>query len=296
MPELPEVETLRRGLENTVLNRRVVDVIVANAKVLKGQSEAALRERTIGKHITQFRRRGKYLLITLADAATDLPGVPEASLPLFSLCIHLKMRGLLAVEDASSEPGNYHCISLLLEDKNGSREVLRFYDMWTWGEFRALQEAEIGKSAPPLAGMGDEPLDAAWGAASLAAQLKKRKMAIKPTLLDQRVVAGIGNIYADESLFRARIHPERPANSLTADETQRLAESVRTVLLSAVEGGGTTSDNYFDLAGRPGRFTPQVYDRGGEPCRVCGTSLSRIRLGGRGTVFCETCQPPLFIR
>jgi formamidopyrimidine-DNA glycosylase len=206
------------------------------------------------------------------------------------------MRGLLAVEEASSEPGGYHCVTLLLQDESGKQAALRFYDMWTWGEFRALQDVEIKSLVPALASMGDEPLDSAWGAVSLGGQLKNRKTAIKPTLLDQKVVAGIGNIYADESLFRAGIHPERLANSLTAEETERLAESVRAILTSAVEGGGTTSDNYFDVAGRPGRFTPQVYDRGGEPCKVCGTVLSRIRLGGRGTVFCESCQPLLVVR
>jgi formamidopyrimidine-DNA glycosylase len=296
VPELPEVETLRRGLESTLQNRYIVDVIIGNAKVLKGQSEATLRERILGKQITHFRRRGKYLLITLSDTTTNLLNVPEAPLPPFFLCIHLKMRGLLLVEEAASEPGDYHCVTLLLKDENGRQQALRFYDMWTWGEFRVLQEAEIANLIPSLVSMGEEPLEADWGTESLGKQLKNRKTAIKPTLLDQKVVAGIGNIYADESLFRAGIHPERPANSLTADETVRLVDSVKTILTSAVEGGGTTSSDYFDLAGRPGRFTPQVYDRGGELCKVCGTVLSRIRLGGRGTVFCETCQPPLGVR
>lgn len=290
VPELPEVETLRRGLEQTALNRRVVDLVVANAKVLKGQSEASLRNRVIGKYTTQFRRRGKYLLVTLADTVTDSPPVPETSPPSTFLCIHLKMRGQLRVENAVSEPGLYHCVSLLLEDANRNRQVLRFYDMWTWGEFRALQKSEIVTLAPSLASMGDEPLEPGWGAVSLKAKLQKRRTAIKPALLDQTVVAGIGNIYADESLFRSRIHPERPANSLTAEEIERLVDSIRVVLTSAVAGGGTTSDNYFDVAGQPGRFTPQVYERGGESCNVCGTVLSRIRLGGRGTVFCERCQ------
>ena len=290
VPELPEVETLRRGLEQTALNRCIVDVIVANAKVLKGQSEASLRDRVFGKYTTQFRRRGKYLLVTLADTTTDSPLVPETSPLSIFLCIHLKMRGQLRVEDAESEPGPYHCVSLLLENADGKREALRFYDMWTWGEFRALQESEIATLVPSLASMGDEPLEPNWGAVSLKTKLQKRKTAIKPTLLDQTVVAGIGNIYADESLFRSQIHPERPANSLSEEEIDRLVDSIRVVLTSAVVGGGTTSDNYFDVAGQPGRFTPQVYERGGESCNVCGTTLSRIRLGGRGTVFCEQCQ------
>ncbi|MBC8103345.1 MAG: bifunctional DNA-formamidopyrimidine glycosylase/DNA-(apurinic or apyrimidinic site) lyase [Cytophagales bacterium] len=296
VPELPEVETVRRGLERTVLDRRIVEVTVRNAKVLKGQSEAELRERTVGRLITQAQRRGKYLLLPLADTETNRLTVPEDSSPSFFLCIHLKMRGQLRVEASDAEPGPYHCVTLLLEEALGGRKALRFYDMWTWGELRALRQEEIGTLAPSLAQMGEEPLEPSWGAANLGAKLRGRKTAIKPTLLDQRVVAGVGNIYADESLFLSGIHPERPANSLSPEETDRLAQAVRTVLTEAVEGGGTTSDNYFDVAGLPGRFTPQVYDRGGEPCSNCATTLTRIRLAGRGTVFCERCQPAVIVR
>lgn len=291
MPELPEVETLRRGLERTALHRRVVEVTVANVKVLKGQSEAILRERTIGKCITQVERRGKYLLITLAadgTAATDSTASPP---PPVLLCIHLKMRGYIRVEEEAEPPGRYHCVTLLLEEREGKRSTLRFYDVWTWGEMRALYPQELAREVPSLTEMGEEPLAPTWSGDVLGAKLRSRRTAIKPALLDQAVVAGIGNIYADESLFRARIHPTRRANSLTETETERLAAAVRTVLTEAIAGGGTTSDDYFDVAGRPGSFRPLVYDRGGEPCSVCGAPLTRIRLGGRGTVFCANCQP-----
>ena len=127
-------------------------------------------------------------------------------------------------------------------------------------------------------------------AADLQAALAGRRTAIKPALLDQRVVAGVGNIYADESLFRAGIRPERSAGSLTRSEVERLAEALRAVLHEAVEGGGTTSDEYVDVHGLAGRYTPRVYDRGGAPCLDCGTTLTRCRLGGRGTVYCPQCQ------
>jgi formamidopyrimidine-DNA glycosylase len=297
VPELPEVETLRRGLEKGILNRRIVRADVANAKVLKEQTEAAFRERIVGKRIEHVDRRGKYLLVALTAERTDVrsPSTPPSDNgqrvalgePPVLLCIHLKMRGQLLLQKVGEPTGPYHCVSLLLDDGM----AIRFHDMWTWGEMRALTGDELAKVAG-LAGMGAEPLDPAWDGRSLAAQLAKRSAPIKPTLLDQRVVAGIGNIYADEALFRAGIHPERPAASLTEAETDCLMQTIRAVLSEAVEGGGTTSDEYVDVEGVAGRYTPRVYDRGGQPCVVCGTPLTRIRLGGRGTVYCAQCQAP----
>lgn len=278
MPELPEVETLRRGLERGARGRRITDVVIANPKSLKGQNEDVFRERIVGRTIQSVTRRGKYLLIPLTTPLL-------ADTPSAFLCIHLKMRGQLLLEDAAAPVGKYHCLSLALE---GGR-ALRFHDMWTWGEIRALTAEELA-AIEGLAAMGAEPLDPDWGGGSLAEMLAARRTPIKPTLLDQRVVAGVGNIYADESLFRAGIHPERAAGTLARSEVDRLAEAIRTVLREAVEGGGTTSEDYVDTEGVPGRYTPRVYDRGGKPCPACGTLLTRIRLGGRGTVFCTQCQ------
>jgi formamidopyrimidine-DNA glycosylase len=202
------------------------------------------------------------------------------------------MRGQLRIEEASAEPGPYHCVTLLLgATDTRPAQALRYYDVWAWGEIRALESSELQRAAPALATMGEEPLDPAWGAAGFAVRLNGRRTAIKSTLLDQSVVAGIGNIYADESLFRARIHPTRPARSLTDGEIGRLVAAVRSVLTEAVDGGGTASEDYFDVDGRPGRFRPVVYGRGGEPCPTCGAALSRTRIGGRGTVYCASCQP-----
>lgn len=288
MPELPEVETLRRGLELGVQNRPITDVIIANAKVLKEQPEAAFRERVIGMRIERVNRRGKYLLLPLGPDVT--PPSPPTNGPSISpaalLCIHLKMRGQLRLQKVNEPISPYHCVSLLL-DKG---EALRFYDMWTWGEMRALTVEEVA-ALPSLAGMGPEPLEEGWGAASLRERLRGRKGPIKPLLLDQGVVAGVGNIYADESLFRAGIHPKRSAATLTEDEALRLTTAIREILTEAVTGGGTTSEEFTDLGGSAGGYTPLVYDRGGQPCTVCGSVLTRIKLGGRGTTFCETCQP-----
>lgn len=278
MPELPEVETLRRGLEQQVLERRITDVFVAIPKVLKGQSPQDFRDRVVGRSIQRVDRRGKYLLIRLAASTSPFS-------PSVFLCIHLKMRGQLLLENATAAPGKYHCITLAMDNQR----VLRFYDMWTWGEMRALLEAELAQ-VRGLCRMGEEPLEADWDGARLAARLKRRRGPVKALLLDQSLLAGVGNIYADESLFMAKIHPERNGSTLTSEETSRLAQAIRFVLQEAVSCGGTTSDNYVDADGQAGRYTPRVYERGGAPCLFCGVALQRIRLGGRGTVFCPQCQ------
>lgn len=286
MPELPEVETLRRGLEREALGERITDVVVANAKVLKGQSPFLFRSRVVGRTIHSVERRGKYLLVSLRETSSaerELGGTPFSAPVL--LCVHLKMRGQLLLVEADAPGAAYFCVGLKL----ASGHELRFHDMWTWGEMRALTRAEVS-AVDGLRAMGPEPLEAAWTGTTLASRLCGRKTAIKPALLDQSVVAGVGNIYADESLFRAGIHPERSAGSLSPEEAERLVQAIRAVLHEAIEGGGTTSDNYVDVGGSAGRFVPRVYDRGGAPCVSCGVCLIKIRLGGRGTVFCGRCQ------
>lgn len=258
---------------------------VANAKVLRGQSPETLRERLVGCQIRQIDRRGKYLLIRLSS--------PICSPEPLTLCIHLKMRGQIAVESADSEAGKYHCVTIRVRDAvSGGRACVRFYDAWTWGELRALYEGEFSTAVPALAKMGPEPLTDDWTDAVLGAALADRRAAIKPTLLDQNVVAGIGNIYADEALYRSGINPTRAAGSLSPDEVSRLTDAVKAILVSAVDGGGTTSDNFADVAGGAGRYVPQVYERGGMPCHGCAEPLTRIRLAGRSAVFCAKCQPP----
>ncbi len=292
MPELPEVETVRRGLEKSILHRRIIDVAITNAKVLKNQPEAVFTQRSIGSRIAQVRRRGKYLLLDLQPGDVSANSTNPSSTP-FILCIHLKMRGQLRVEQpqvevkgTDAEP-KYLCVSLFLDDGR----VLRFYDVWTWGETRVLTQSELAETVPALQSMGHEPLlGGPWSASDLQAKLAKRGGPIKPLLLDQTIVAGVGNIYADESLHRAGIHPQRSAKTLTPNEVERLFGTVQAVLGEAVAGGGTTSEEFGDVDGQVGRFVPRVYDRGGQPCQTCGPELAKIRLGGRGTVFCACCQ------
>jgi len=274
MPELPEVETLRRGLERYLVGRTLGETRVQVAKMVKGtlSEPGVFRDNLRGARILSVGRRGKHLIITLNSG--------------YHLLFHLNMRGQLLLTPAGAPEAKYLAAAFALD----TEQELRFHDMWTWGEMRLATESELA-AHPALRGMGPEPLAENWTPEDLTEGLAKRpKTAIKAVLLDQAILAGVGNIYADESLHRARIQPLRPAGSLTFAETERLHREIRTVLTEATEGGGTTSDNYVDAKGQVGRYVPRVYDRGGQPCLSCGMTLTRIRVTGRGTVYCASCQ------
>ena len=274
MPELPEVETLRRGLERHLVGRTLGSPRVRVAKMVKGtvSDPVVFGERLQAARIESVGRRGKHLIIALDSG--------------YHLLFHLNMRGQLLVMPSQAPEEKYLAAAFPLD--NG-RE-LRFHDMWTWGEMRLASPEELA-AHPALSAMGPEPFSEEWTPRRLLEGLARRpKTVIKTILLDQGLVAGVGNIYADESLYRACIHPLRPAASLTGPETERLHGEIRAVLSEAITGGGTTSDNYVDAEGQIGRYTPRVYDRNGQPCFCCGRPLTKIRVAGRGTVFCASCQ------
>jgi formamidopyrimidine-DNA glycosylase len=274
MPELPEVETLRRGLERHLPGRILGKTQVFVPKMLKGTiSDSDVFSQSLQNvRVESVGRRGKHLIITLDSG--------------YYLLFHMNMRGQLRITPADAPVEKYLAAVFPLD--NGAE--LRFHDIWRWGEMRLVSPKELAEH-PSLIGMGPEPLSALWTPAQLAAGLAKRpKTAIKAALLDQSVVAGVGNIYADESLFRAGVQPLRPSGSLTTLETARLHQEIIAVLSEAVQGGGTTSDNYVDTEGQIGQYVPRVYDRGGKPCVSCGAVLARIRVTGRGTVYCASCQ------
>ena len=274
MPELPEVETLRRGLEQHLLGRIFGEIRVEVPKMLKGTvtDPSVFREGLRGSKVESVGRRGKHLIILLDSG--------------YHLLFHMNMRGQLRITQADAPVEKYLAAAFPLD--NG-RE-LRFHDIWRWGEMR-LETAEALAVHPSLVGMGPEPLSGCWTPEQLKTSLAKRpKPAIKAVLLDQAIIAGVGNIYADESLHRAGIHPLRPAGSLSDAEIGRLNSEIIAVLTEAVRGGGTTSDNYVSAEGQTGQFVPRVYDRGGQPCVSCGGVLTKIRVTDRGTVYCEVCQ------
>jgi len=277
MPELAEVETVRRGLVSSASGALVVDAVVYDDRVLRGQSPVEFRSRMAGVVLGDAGRRGKFLLVPLSGGGMGSGW----------LCLHFNMRGLLRWCGAGDAAERYDRVSLNLSDGRS----LRFHDVWGWGEVRALTGSERD-SVPALAAMGPEPLGDGFDVSVLLSRFRGRRSAVKVVLLDQSVVAGVGNIYADEALHRAGIDPRRLASSLPEPAVVRLVAAIREVLSEAVASGGSIWD-YMDLDGNPGRYVPRVYGRAGEPCGSCGTILERFRLGGRGTTWCPRCQADL---
>ncbi len=277
MPELPEVETVRRGLERSVVGHQVTAVEVTGRRTVRRQSSAQFIEALTGRRLVSAGRRGKFLLVGLDDGRT--------------LVIHLRMSGqLLHVADPGEPRPPHTHVRITLDD--GSE--LRFVDPRTFGElFVAADHAADGRPLE-LAALGLDPLLDRLGPAGLSRLLANRRTSIKAFLLDQHALTGIGNLYADEILFRARLRPDRQAASLTATEVRRLTNAIRSVLTEAVElrGSSLRDARYRDLQGLMGEFQGRhaVYARAGEPCVRCGKPVERVTLAGRSSHFCAACQ------
>ena len=270
MPELPEVETTRRGIRRALRGRRITEFVLRNHK-LRWPVDRALAKILPGQRVRDVRRRAKYLLIEL-DRGT--------------LIAHLGMSGSLRVLPTDA-PWLKHDHYELRLDKGG---CLRFNDPRRFGSLHWVTGDPL--EHPLLAGLGPEPLDRGFGGAYLAGRARGRKVAIKQFLMDQRVVVGVGNIYASEALFRAGIHPRRAAGKVSAERFERLADGVRTVLGEAIRQGGTTLRDYVSADGTPGYFRQKlfVYERDGQPCRRCRTPIRKLAQGQRSTYFCPACQ------
>lgn len=275
MPELPEVETVAQGLRRRALGRRIAGVEVRHASVIGGSAEefAATLE---GRVIATVSRKGKAIAVELS--AKD--GLP----PRF-LLVRLGMTGQLTVAAHDAPIESHTHVFMPLDD---GREEIRFRDARRFGRLRSLSAAELekvfGAMGPDAQKVTEEHfLDAMRG----------RKGAIKSWLMNQNLVAGLGNIYADEALFEARIHPLAQPGRVSADKSHQLYKAVRKVLDRAVRLGGTTFSDYLDIEGRPGAFLSKlkVYQHTGEPCKRCGRAIRRIVVGGRSSHFCPQCQP-----
>ena len=273
MPELPEVETIARSLAPRIAGRRIAAVDLVYRPLLRTGGRKAL-EAMRGRRIIRVRRRGKMLLVECEGGRT--------------LVFHLKMTGQFLFA-AEGTPRDKH-VRLAVRFEDG-RDELRFRDVRKFGFLLCLEE-EPERACGELACLGPEPLEV--GLPEFRAILEARKGRIKSLLLDQTRIAGIGNIYADETLFGARVHPETPASSLRAEAVERLYLAMRKILASAVEAGGSTltDEGYHDANGNAGdfQFSHKVYDRKGEPCLVCGTPILVKRIGGRSSHFCPRCQ------
>jgi formamidopyrimidine-DNA glycosylase len=270
MPELPEVETVARGLRDPLVGRKIVGVAVHWPRTIACPTEEEFRVLIVGRRATSVGRRGKYLIIGLHEGA---------------LLIHLKMSGRLGVVPASCPPDKHVHMVLDLDDGN----QLRFRDVRKFGRVYLVDDPMQVTSQ-----LGPEPLADDFRLEDFRRLLNRRSGRLKTLLLNQQFLAGLGNIYADEALFVAGLHPLRKADSLTPEEQASLYTAIRTVLSRAIDHGGTTLDDqgYTDAQGRAGAYQERinVYGRKEKPCPRCGTPVERIVLGGRSTHFCSRCQ------
>jgi formamidopyrimidine-DNA glycosylase len=273
MPELPEVETIRVALEPHIVGRRLERVEIHDPRLTRPFEPSAVAAELEGERVAALERRGKYLIVRFESGRV--------------LLIHLRMTGSLRhARDGSLADDPYRRAVVKLDD--GSDVVYR--DVRRFGTWLLLEPDEVD---PYLARrLGAEPLERAFTARRLAQRLEGRRAPIKAALLDQRTVAGLGNIYVDEALWRAQIHPLRPAGTLDADELGRLAKAIRQALRAGIARQGASLRDYATPDGRRGRMQERfrVYGRGGEPCFRCGTPIDKIRAGGRGTWYCPSCQ------
>ena len=258
MPELPEVETSRRGIEPHLVGATILHAVVRNGRLRWPVSEEIYR--LSDQPVLSVQRRAKYLLLEL----------PEGW-----IIIHLGMSGSLRILPEELPPEKHDHVDLVMNNGKGA---------WLWT--KELEGHNV------LAHLGPEPLSDDFNGEYLHQKCAKKKTAIKPWLMDNKLVVGVGNIYASESLFAAGIHPDRLASSLSLAECELLARVIKAVLLRSIEQGGTTLKDFLQSDGKPGYFAQelQVYGRKGEPCRVCGTPIMATKHAQRATFYCRQCQ------
>jgi len=272
VPELPEVETIRARLEPALKGRTFERVFINDARLTRPEPPKAVAAELEGERIRAVGRRGKYLIFEFESGR--------------HLLIHLRMTGNVQ-HPAPGADDPYRRAVVRLDD--GSNIAYR--DVRRFGTWELLEPGEVGDFFAAHR-LGGEPLDRRFTTRALAAALANRRAPVKAALLDQRAAAGVGNIYADEALWRARIHPLRPAGSLVPEEIAALRKAVREALRVGIARQGATLRDYRGPDGARGRMQDRfrVYGRAGEPCFRCGTPIEKIRAGGRGTWYCPTCQ------
>lgn len=269
MPELPEVETTRNGIAPHIEGRRICGVVVRQAQ-LRWPVANDLERLLTGRTLRSVERRAKYLLLRLANG---------------TLILHLGMSGSLRILPRDTSPGRHDHFDLLF-----GQCCLRLRDPRRFGA--VLWTDRPVAQHPLLAHLGPEPLSAEFNGGYLRQQAQRRRVAVKSLIMDGRVVVGVGNIYANEALFRAGIHPARAAGRISAARYARLTEEIKGVLAAAILQGGTTLRDFQQEDGKPGYFAQEllVYGKAGDPCPGCGTPLRQQRIGQRSSFYCSRCQ------
>jgi formamidopyrimidine-DNA glycosylase len=273
MPELPEVETIRRDLENLIQGKAIKDIRLYYDGFIKYPGKDEFVANLTGKKVRATGRRGKYLFLHLSEG--------------FSLVVHLRMTGRILYHPQGAPPDK-HTHGVFLFAGGGElhfHDVRKFGTMW-------LITSETLCCITGLAALGPEPLEEEFSAGGLCQQCQKTRSSIKSLLLSQKAAAGIGNIYADEALFRAGLNPERPADSLNRGEVEKLWAAIREVLQEGLKARGTSMRDYRDATGSSGSFQDflKVYGHKGKPCPRCGCMIERKKIVGRSSHYCPACQ------
>lgn len=277
MPELPEVEIVVQGLNQMILGEKIKKVEVRWPRIIESPTVEDFKNQLEGQVFEEVKRRGKFILFYLTDDV---------------LISHLRMEGKYQVVDPKNEvedPFDSKHTHVIFHLESG--EELRYLDVRKFGRMSLVPKGQEFKHKS-LAKLGPEPVAEEFKLDAMQEFLTRRTKAIKGVLLDQHIVVGIGNIYADEILYEAKIHPSRPANSLTAAEEELLYKAIISILAKAVKKGGTTIRSYENAFGKNGNYQDylKVYGKTGEDCPRCGTPIEKIKVAGRGTHFCPTCQ------
>lgn len=272
LPELPEVETIRRDLEKTVVGLKIDSIDIFDDKKIRNNDAEEFRQGIVGSHIKSVGRRAKVFLIALSNGNT--------------LLIHLKISGQLVLRNEGGPSDRFNRLIFHLDGKE-----LRFNDMRRFGFLKVIPTKERD-SAPELADFGIEPLESDFTYHKFEELIAGKKTRIKPLLMDQSLIVGIGNLYADEILFLSGVRPTRQTTSLTEDELKSIYGNIGGVLNEAIEHRGSSVDQYVDIEGKRGGHVPfiKVYRRTGEPCFVCGTPIERVKIGSRSAHYCPVDQ------
>lgn len=272
MPELPEVETVRRGLLDKVLNRVIKGIRVNYPKIIEYPSISLFKKEIVGQKINDISRYGKWLIFVLDD---------------FYLLSHLRMEGKYFIKSCKDVDLKHEHVIFELDDKT----ELRYMDVRKFGKMHLIPKGKI-KEIGPLRELGLEPWDENLTLEYLQDKFSKKRLPIKSVLLDQSIIVGIGNIYADEILFLAKINPYTRAMDLNDDSIKNIIKYTRIVLEDAIKAGGTTIRSYSSVNGIHGMFQQNlnVHSRSGEACPVCGSEVIKVKIGGRGTYYCNKCQ------
>lgn len=272
MPELPEVETVRKTLKNLILNRTIESIDVYYSKIIKEPSLSGFKSKLVGKTLKDINRLGKYLIFIFDDIA---------------LISHLRMEGKYFIKNQSESVEKHEHIIFNFTDGTS----LRYHDVRKFGTMDLRNIDEI-YTTNPLKKLGLEPFNPLMNVAYLKEKLSKKEVAIKTCLLDQQIFTGLGNIYVDEVLFLSKLNPEKKASKLSNNDFQNIIDNSVKVLNKAILLGGTTIRSYTSSLGVTGRFQNElnVHTKIGEPCPICNTIIEKTRVNGRGTYYCPKCQ------